>query len=79
MPRLRRCKRLSDSRRLRKVTPSAFCVHDSAINVLGLSGSLVMVHVPLVYRRKRAQFMKVYRSPASLEQVRLDRQPWRAS
>lgn len=61
------------------MTPSAFCVHDSAVIVLGLSGSLVMVHVSLVYRRKRAQFMTMYKPPASLEQVRLDRQPWRVS
>lgn len=80
MPKLRRRKRLSDSTRMRKVIPSAFyCVHDSAVNVLGLSGSLVLVHVSLVYRRKRVHFVTVYKPPASLEQVRLDRQPWRAS
>ena len=80
MARLKRRKRLPDSKRMRRVTPSAFYgVHDSAVNVFGLSGSLMLVPVSPVHKRKRAKFITIYKPPPSLERVRLSRRPWRPS
>lgn len=74
---LKRRKRLSDARRMRRMTPSAFYgVHSNRENAYGLSGSLVLLPGAPIFTPKRGKRLALPLPLRGPQPIRLSQRPW---